>query len=87
MNLESKYGIEMTNACYSWEVLQEKTGDKKQNNKMASELTEVPTLFNINFNLKRGGLTGVAGLVGSGKSSLMSSIMGEVYNFMFKVKV
>ena len=37
-----------------------------------------PTLHDITFSLKKGSLTAVVGLVGSGKSSLLNSILGEL---------
>lgn len=39
----------------------------------------VPTLFDINLKLIKGQLTGVCGLVGSGKSSLLSAILGQMH--------
>lgn len=38
-----------------------------------------PVLRNINFKVKRGSLIAVVGPVGSGKSSLLSAILGEMY--------
>lgn len=42
------------------------------------ELREVPVLFDINLNVRKGELVGVCGGVGSGKSSLLSAIIGEM---------
>eukprot|EP00057_Strongylocentrotus_purpuratus_P027802 XP_011682276.1 PREDICTED: multidrug resistance-associated protein 5 [Strongylocentrotus purpuratus] len=38
-----------------------------------------PTLYSINLQLKKGEITGVCGLVGSGKSSLLSAILGQMH--------
>ena len=46
-----------------------------------------PTLHSITFSLKRGSLTAVVGLVGSGKSSLLSSILGELDRLEGNVEV
>lgn len=35
--------------------------------------------FSINLQIKRGSLTAIVGQVGSGKSSLLSVILGELY--------
>ena len=43
-----------------------------------------PTLRNVNFEIKKGELIGVVGLVGSGKSSLLSAILGEMCQVSFK---
>ncbi len=40
--------------------------------------SDEPTLKGINLNVKKGSLTAVVGSVGSGKSSLMSAILGEM---------
>ena len=42
------------------------------------EKSEKPILKNINFSIKKGSLTAVVGRVGSGKSSLLSSLLGEM---------
>ena len=36
-------------------------------------------LYSINFKVPNGGLVAVVGAVGSGKSSLISSILGEMF--------
>lgn len=38
----------------------------------------VPTLRNINLNIRRGEKVAVCGLVGAGKSSLLHAILGEI---------
>ena len=38
-----------------------------------------PILHNVNVNVKAGALVAVVGSVGSGKSSLLSAILGEMY--------
>ncbi|PIK35517.1 putative multidrug resistance-associated protein 5, partial [Apostichopus japonicus] len=52
------------------------------------ELDEmVPALFNLNFKLYKGQLTGVCGMVGSGKSSLLSAILGQMHKLRGVCKV
>lgn len=43
-----------------------------------SENIEKPTLRNINLQIKQGQLVAVVGTVGSGKSSLISALLGEM---------
>ncbi|WVZ04627.1 hypothetical protein V8G54_017973 [Vigna mungo] len=44
-------------------------------------------LKNINLNIKKGELTVIVGTVGSGKSSLLASILGEMHKISGKVRV
>ncbi|KAI9112741.1 hypothetical protein K1719_016244 [Acacia pycnantha] len=44
-------------------------------------------LKNININIKKGDLTAIVGTVGSGKSSLLASILGEMHKVSGKVRV
>ena len=81
---ESNLCIEITDGSLAWEVMKEKT-DKKKGKKKSKEEKEalksgelLPCLFDINLKLKRGQLVGVAGEVGSGKTSLIGAVMGEV---------
>uniref|UniRef100_A0A0C9S8B2 TSA: Wollemia nobilis Ref_Wollemi_Transcript_11795_5173 transcribed RNA sequence n=1 Tax=Wollemia nobilis TaxID=56998 RepID=A0A0C9S8B2_9CONI len=46
-----------------------------------------PTLHNINIQLRSGSLVAIVGTVGSGKSSLLSSVLGEMPKLSGKVKV
>ena len=59
------HSLLLSNSSYSWAVEQGEQG-------------EVPTLRDINLEVPRGQLLGIAGPVGSGKSSLISAILGEV---------
>ncbi|OMO71780.1 hypothetical protein CCACVL1_18073 [Corchorus capsularis] len=45
------------------------------------------TLKNINLEVKKGELTAIVGTVGSGKSSLLASVLGEMHKISGKVRV
>ena len=60
----------MRNSSHCWTVLTSEPAEKK--------VKEIPALFDLNFQVPRGRLVGVAGGVGAGKSSLISAILGEV---------
>ncbi|XP_010523938.1 PREDICTED: ABC transporter C family member 4-like [Tarenaya hassleriana] len=46
-----------------------------------------PVLKDINFEVKKGELTAIVGTVGSGKSSLLASVLGEMHKISGKVRV
>ena len=46
--------------------------------KSEKEVREIPALTDLNLQVSRGQLVGIAGGVGAGKSSLISAILGEV---------
>lgn len=48
---------------------------------------EEPTLSNLNFHVKEGSLVAVVGQVGSGKSSLLAALLGEMVKWSGKVNV
>lgn len=50
-----------------------------------SEHIERPILQNINFHVEQGQLIAVVGTVGSGKSSLLSALLGEMGKLSGKV--
>ena len=73
-SLDAKIMIQMNDSFYNWDVTKEgPSGEKCEG---------VPTLYNISIHLQKGSLTGIAGLVGSGKSSILSAILGEVGKFI-----
>lgn len=45
------------------------------------------TLKGINFKIKKGELAAIVGTVGSGKSSLLAAVLGELHKFSGKVRV
>ncbi|KAL9228186.1 hypothetical protein vseg_003793 [Gypsophila vaccaria] len=47
----------------------------------------VETLKDINLNIRKGQLSAIVGTVGSGKSSLLSSLLGEMHRLRGKVRV
>ena len=76
--------IELTGASLAWEVMKETTKAKlnKKDDKLKKDKVKkfehVPCLFDLSCSVQKGQLIGVAGGVGSGKTSLISAIMGEV---------
>ncbi|KAM9409966.1 LOW QUALITY PROTEIN: ATP-binding cassette sub-family C member 12 [Pholidichthys leucotaenia] len=87
---DSGVAIEMRNATLSWTQPQNHpdpqhstaNGMNEQNldRTFEDKSTEaIPTLRNITFTLPKGNLLGVCGNVGSGKSSLISSILEQMY--------
>ena len=82
---QSEKAIEIKNKCFSWgSVSKDKDdGSKKDDDRIfASEkgakISEIITLENINLNVKKGEFVCVIGNVGSGKSSLLSTIIGDL---------
>ncbi|XP_067351135.1 ATP-binding cassette sub-family C member 12 [Channa argus] len=89
---DSDSAIVMEDATFSWSKsdrepdLAPKTGsmvngqkeDKAHQNEK-KKTTFVPTLKNISFRLPKGNLLGVCGNVGSGKTSLISSILEQMH--------
>ena len=51
------------------------------------ELDYITCLFDIDLKVRKGDLVGIAGAVGSGKSSLMSAILGEMRRLTGEVSV
>ncbi|KAL4588260.1 hypothetical protein LXL04_001143 [Taraxacum kok-saghyz] len=51
------------------------------------EAAEGGVVKNLNFNIKKGELAAIVGTVGSGKSSLLSSVIGEMHKISGKVRV
>ncbi|XP_077994403.1 ATP-binding cassette sub-family C member 5-like [Glandiceps talaboti] len=94
-------GISM--ATFAWDKQEKKKGNKSDKEKppeekemiMANQDIEghiadgkfVKTLFDINFDLKKGQLVGVCGSVGSGKSSLISAILARMHMVSGKVAI
>ncbi|KAH9130242.1 hypothetical protein LEN26_008716, partial [Aphanomyces euteiches] len=69
--------INISNGDFSWDS----TNTTNQTEVAADELPPALTLSNINLNIEPGSLTIVVGAVGSGKSSLVSAILGEIHQF------
>jgi ABC-type polysaccharide/polyol phosphate transport system ATPase subunit len=56
----------------------EEKSDNQPERKITNERKFVQVLRDVNLSINPGDLIGVAGAIGSGKSSLISSILGEV---------
>ncbi|CAK4132204.1 unnamed protein product [Aphanomyces euteiches] len=68
--------ISITDGDFSWGAANTSTPVSEEN---ADEPPPALTLSNINLNIEPGSLTIVVGAVGSGKSSLVSAILGEIH--------
>nr|XP_020512546.1 multidrug resistance-associated protein 9 [Labrus bergylta] len=86
----SDSAIVMKNASLSWTKLDSQTdsspssangmnGHKVEETSQHEKTETLPTLRNISFTLPKGNLLGVCGNVGSGKTSLISSILEQMH--------
>ncbi|OUM67331.1 hypothetical protein PIROE2DRAFT_40147 [Piromyces sp. E2] len=75
-----EYAISITNGQFNWETDKSKTKEEVNATSENSSLnvTESFRLHDINIQIKRGSLTAIVGTVGSGKSSLVNAIIGEM---------
>nr|XP_046258123.1 ATP-binding cassette sub-family C member 12 [Scatophagus argus]XP_046258212.1 ATP-binding cassette sub-family C member 12 [Scatophagus argus]XP_046258305.1 ATP-binding cassette sub-family C member 12 [Scatophagus argus] len=79
---DSDSAIVMKNATFSWTkpASMPDTPPDSANGHVVNEMTTtLPTLKNISFTLPKGNLLGVCGNVGSGKTSLISSILEQMH--------
>ncbi|XP_066569810.1 ATP-binding cassette sub-family C member 12 isoform X2 [Amia ocellicauda] len=87
---DSPNALVMEKASFSWErpldtheaaqgVRNGLKGDKNEAETRKSEHGNRAALRNISFTLQKGKLLGICGNVGSGKSSLISSLLGEMH--------
>ncbi|KAF9431539.1 Canalicular multispecific organic anion transporter 2 [Entomortierella beljakovae] len=64
-----------------------KAGKPIPEKEVKAEKNYGPTLVDVNLKIARGDLTAIVGRVGQGKSSLLSSIIGDMYKRQGSVKV
>jgi ATP-binding cassette subfamily C (CFTR/MRP) protein 1 len=75
-----EYAIDINNASFSWELDQSQI--QNPNPELSGELKETKTVLkNISLKVKRGDLVAVVGKVGSGKSSIIHSLIQSM-NFV-----
>ncbi|XP_076936304.1 ABC transporter C family member 14-like [Bidens hawaiensis] len=70
-NSNNTIDVEVENGSFSWH----------------DDPSEGETIKNLNFEIKKGELAVIVGTVGSGKSSLLASVIGEMHKTSGKVKV
>ena len=75
---DSEHVIVMQDFNAAREVIPEASEKTDEEKDKLIPQDSVQVLFNVNLKVKSGDLLGVAGAVGSGKSSLISAIMGEL---------
>lgn len=66
-----KMSVDVKDGSFSWD----------------DEASEGATVKNLNFEIKKGELAAIVGTVGSGKSFLLSSIIGEMHKISGKVSL
>uniref|UniRef100_A0A8C5HE38 ATP-binding cassette sub-family C member 5 n=1 Tax=Gouania willdenowi TaxID=441366 RepID=A0A8C5HE38_GOUWI len=85
---DSSFAVVMSNGTFSWTKNNSKSNSitnstsEEKNPPMDSEAVTaeiLPTLRNVSFTLPKGKLLGVCGNVGSGKTSLISSILEQMH--------
>ncbi|KAK9040842.1 hypothetical protein V6N11_015978 [Hibiscus sabdariffa] len=74
--------VERTEGCDGSTAVEVKNGVFSWDDEKGEEV-----LKNINLEVKKGELTAIVGTVGSGKSSLLASILGEMHKISGKVKL
>jgi ABC-type multidrug transport system fused ATPase/permease subunit len=88
-----RMAVEVRDGIFAWDVRGKKENEKEEDNGESEEdernVEEAPVLETvlkgINMKVRRGELAAVVGTVGSGKSSLLSCIMGEMDKVSGKV--
>merc|ERR1712136_709054 len=73
--------ISLNNYSGAWHVVEkgETVGSDKKIIQTINKIErEVDVIFDINLHVKRGRLIGICGGVGSGKTSLVSSLLGQI---------
>jgi ABC-type multidrug transport system ATPase subunit len=73
--------ITVENGTFTWETKDESETDKNP------EIPVGNTLIDINLHVPKGSLVAVVGTVGSGKSSLISALLGEMDRVMGRVNI
>lgn len=68
-HIDLAYPLVIENGSFSWD----------------NDQVERPILQNINFHVEQGQLVAIVGTVGSGKSSLLSALLGEMEKLNGKV--
>ncbi|KAG6857211.1 hypothetical protein H0H87_007630 [Tephrocybe sp. NHM501043] len=73
VDLEQEYALEASDATFEWETFASQTTEKP-----LEPITTPFTIRNINMSVPRGSLVAIVGRVGSGKSSLLQGLIGEM---------
>ena len=74
-----KWAVQLENATFEWEKTLSSEGKEDYTSEMGSSQLDLPfQVCDITMHVQRGTLVAVVGGVGSGKSSLLSGLIGEM---------
>eukprot|EP00924_Labyrinthula_sp_SR-Ha-C_P006198 snap_masked-scaffold_63-processed-gene-0.64-mRNA-1 protein AED:0.01 eAED:0.01 QI:0/-1/0/1/-1/1/1/0/1323 len=83
---ESNILVSVKDASFQW-VGVDKEANGSEEESQGEEVVAKPVLEKISFEIKKGSLVGVVGAVGTGKSSLLSALLGELIKVEGDLKV
>ena len=74
-----KWAVQLENATFEWEKTLSSEGKEDYTSEMGSSQLDLPfQVCDITMHVQRGTLVAVVGRVGSGKSSLLSGLVGQM---------
>ncbi|OEL20416.1 ABC transporter C family member 4 [Dichanthelium oligosanthes] len=79
--------VKVQDGLFAWDVPASEAKGNRGQPGYGSEQEMETVLKGINVEVRRGKLTAVVGMVGSGKSSLLSCVMGEMHKLSGKVSI
>ncbi|KAJ3393677.1 hypothetical protein HDU92_007577 [Lobulomyces angularis] len=96
--VDSTYSVQIENGEFLWEspppdIVKDDEKNSKKNSEKVEEIvptTHIPTestLKNINIKIPHGSLVAIVGKVGSGKSSLLNALIGEMKKVNGSIKI
>lgn len=80
MTRDSNVAVSFKNATFQWKSPNEKSDDAPNENDPVNQSEEVFAISDINLTIKKKELVGICGAVGSGKTALLTSLIGHLHS-------